>query len=150
MSASEKPLVIVTALIENYDDVRAEEDGRLPRADIRRVQVMDARVDTRAKYVSMPRRMIERLGLKKAKTIHLKTIAGTMSFGIFGPVRLTVQGRDCEVRVAEVADNCPVLIGQLPLVSLDFVIDPEGRKLIGNPDHDGKYMIDMYHQAFKV
>jgi hypothetical protein len=30
-------------------------------------------------------------------------------------MELTIQGRDCEVRVAEVADNCPVLIGFIPL-----------------------------------
>jgi hypothetical protein len=38
---------------------------------------------------------------------------------------------------------CPVLIGQLPLESLDFVVDPIGRRLIGNPDHGGEHMMDL-------
>jgi len=37
-----------------------------------------------------------------------------------------------------------VLIGQVPLEMLDFVVDPPGQKLIGNPDHGGKQMIDMF------
>jgi predicted aspartyl protease len=150
MAPTDESEVIVSALIENYDDVRAAEDGRIPRKQIRRIEVHDARVDTRATYVSIPRKLIEHLGLDLIKTIRLKTIAGPMSFGIYDLVKLTIQGRDCEIRVAEVADNSPVLIGQLPLEMLDFVIDHEARKLVGNPDHDGKWMIDMYHQEFCV
>jgi hypothetical protein len=37
-----------------------------------------------------------------------------------------------------------VLIGQLPLEGLDFVVDKAWGKLIGNPDHGGKQMIDMF------
>ncbi len=92
----------------------------------------------------MPLRLIEQLGLKRIKTVVAKTTAGPMSFGIFEPVKLTIQDRDCEVRVAEVADNCPILIGYIPLEMLDFVVDPKNQRLIGNPDHGGQYMIDMY------
>ena len=48
------------------------------------------------------------------------------------------------MRVAEVADNCPVLIGYIPLELLDFVVDTKNQRLIGNPDHGGEFMIDMY------
>ena len=70
--------------------------------------------------------------------------AGIVSFGIFGGVRLTVQGRDCIAEVCEVPDECPVLIGQTPLELLDFVVDPIGQRLIGNPDHGGEQMIDLF------
>ncbi len=92
----------------------------------------------------MPRRLIDQLGLDRIKTIHAKTVAGMVPFGIYSQVKLTIQGRECEVRVAEVADNCPVLIGYIPLELLDFVIDVKHQKLIGNPDHGGEFMIDMY------
>jgi predicted aspartyl protease len=137
-------IVLVTALFENYDDVKTAEKGLIPDADVRRIEVNDARVDTGATYVSMSLSMIKQLGLKKIKTVEAKTTAGPVSFGIFEPVKLTIQGRDCEVRVAEVADNCPVLIGYIPLEMLDFVVDPQIQRLIGNPDHGGQYMIDMY------
>jgi hypothetical protein len=46
--------------------------------------------------------------------------------------------------VAEVPDDCPVLIGQIPLEVLDFVVDPVGQRLIGNPAHGGEQMLEMY------
>jgi predicted aspartyl protease len=137
-------IVLVSALIENYRDVQAADEGRIAEAQVRNIQVDDARVDTGATYVSMPLRLINQLGLKRLKTVQARTTAGSATFGIFEPVRLTIQGRDCEVRVAEVADNCPVLIGFLPLEQLDFVVDLKNQRLIGNPDHDGEFMIDMY------
>jgi predicted aspartyl protease len=137
-------IVLVTALIENFDDIKAAEKGLIPAADIRRMEIHDARVDTGATYVSMPKRLIEQLGLKRIKTVEAKTVSGPIRFGIYEQVKLTIQGRDCEVRVSEVADNCPVLIGYIPLELLDFVVSPKEQKLIGNPDHGGQYMIDMY------
>jgi predicted aspartyl protease len=137
-------IALVTALIENNKDVEAAADGRIAESEVRRIEVHDARVDTGATYVSMPLRLINELGLKRIKTVVAKTKAGPMSFGIFEHVKLTIQDRDCEVRVAEVADNCPVLIGYIPLELLDFVVDPKNQRLVGNPDHGGQYMIDLY------
>jgi hypothetical protein len=37
-----------------------------------------------------------------------------------------------------------VLIGQLPLEALDFVVDPRGRRIIGNPAHGGELMYDLF------
>jgi predicted aspartyl protease len=137
-------ITLVTALIENNRDVLAAEEARLPESEVRRIEVDDARVDTGATYISMPMRLINQLGLKRIKTVEARTAAGPFSFGMFEQVKLTIQGRDCEVRVAEVADNCPVRIGYIPLEQLDFVVDPKNRRLIGNPDHGGEFMIDMY------
>ncbi len=41
-------------------------------------------------------------------------------------------------------DECPVLIGQIPLEALDFLVDPIGQRLIGNPEHGGEQMIEMF------
>jgi hypothetical protein len=41
-------------------------------------------------------------------------------------------------------DDCPPLIGQIPLEALDFVVDPNGQKLIGNPEHGGQQMVDLF------
>jgi predicted aspartyl protease len=144
METNTMGVVLVTALIENQRDVDAADEGRIPDAQVRRFEVHDARVDTGATYVSVPMRLINQLGLKRIKTVQAKTMAGPVSFGIFEQVKLTIQGRDCEMRVAEVADNCPVLIGDIPLELLDFVVDTRNQRLIGNPDHGGEFMIDMY------
>ncbi len=41
-------------------------------------------------------------------------------------------------------EECPVLIGQIPLEAMDFVVDLVNRKLAGNPEHRGEWMIDMF------
>lgn len=144
METNTMGITLVTAVMENLRDVTAADEGRIPVTEVRRLEVNDARVDTGATYVAMPKRLIDELGLKKIKTSEAKTVSGLARFGIYEQVKLTIQGRDCEVRVSEVADTCPVLIGYIPLELLDFVVSPKEQKLIGNPDHGGEYMIDMY------
>jgi len=136
--------VTVSARIENLQDAYEAEKGVLPAGDVRSVEVADALVDTGATMLSIPRRLIVQLGLTRRRTRTARTAAGVVSFGIYGAVRLTVQGRDCIVEAAEIPDECPVLIGQIPLEGLDFVVDPIGQRLIGNPDHGGEQMIDMF------
>ena len=136
--------VLVPATIENLNDVSAVRKGTLSADHVRRVEVADARVDTGATFLVIPKRLVRQLGLDRLQTKQAKTPTGIASFEIYEPVRLTIQGRDCEVRVTEVDDSCPVLIGYIPLEMLDFVVDPRGERLIGNPDHGGEQMIDMY------
>ncbi len=136
--------VSVSARIENLQDVYEAEKGVRAAVDVRAVDVADALVDTGATMLSIPRRLIAQLGLTRRRTRTARTAAGVISFGIYGAVRLIVQGRDCIVEAAEIPDECPVLIGQIPLEGLDFVVDPAGQRLTGNPDHGGEQMIDMF------
>jgi hypothetical protein len=48
------------------------------------------------------------------------------------------------VDVTELPDDRPVLIGQIPLDALDFVVDPVGQRLTGNPAHGGERMVEIY------
>ncbi|MBN2579727.1 MAG: hypothetical protein JXB10_12125 [Pirellulales bacterium] len=136
--------VTVSALIENQGDVMKVEEGVLEPEKVRKLEVPNALVDTGATLLSIPKRFIPALGLTRRRSRTAKTPGGIFSIGIYGPVQLTVQERDCIVEVAEIPDECPVLIGQIPLELLDFVVDPSGQKLIGNPDHGGQQMIDMF------
>jgi hypothetical protein len=58
-------------------------------------------------------------------------------------------GRSCERPRAGPGRGrlCALLIGFIPLEMLDFVVDPRDQRLIGNPDHGGEWMIDMYLHA---
>ena len=38
----------------------------------------------------------------------------------------------------------PVLIGQIPLELLDWVVDPKGQRLIGNPEHGGEQIMEVF------
>lgn len=136
--------VVVPAKIENLKDLFNADEGIIPSDQIRSVEVLDALVDTGATMLAMPRSLIAGLGLKRVRTRTARTTNGVFQFGIYESVRLTVRGRDCAIEVAELPEDCPVLIGQAPLELLDWVVDPNGQKLIGNPDHNGEHMFDLF------
>jgi predicted aspartyl protease len=136
--------VVVSARIENLADLNRRDAGDVPAEQARSIDVDDALVDTGATFLSLPSRHISTLGLRRRRTRTDKTAAGVIAFGVYEAVRLTVQGRDCIVEVCELPNECPPLIGQVPLEILDFVVDPVGQKLIGNPDHNGEQMIEVF------
>lgn len=136
--------VIVTARIENLNDVEMRDRGILPADQVRSVEIRDALVDTGAMGLLVPRRLIAQLGLRQYRTRQPRGIGGTMSMAMYSAVWLTVQGRECIIDVGEVSDDFPVLIGRIPLLALDWVVDPDGGRLIGNPDHGGVHMMDAF------
>ena len=136
--------VLTEAKIENLKDLWDVECGRMRAEDARAVEVTDALVDSGATLLSMSIHMIARLGLKQTGTRRVRSSLGTGVTRMFEAVRLTIQGRECTVDVMEVPDDTPVLIGQLPLESLDFVIDMTGHRLIGNPRHGGEHITELY------
>jgi predicted aspartyl protease len=136
--------VIVSARAENLRDVYAVEEGRLSLDEIRSVEIDDALVDTGATLLSLPTRYIKQLGLTQIRERTERTVGGIIRLRIYSNVRLTIQGRDVTTEVCEVPDNCPPLIGQIPLEGLDFVVDLAGQRLIGNPEHGGEQMIELY------
>ncbi len=136
--------VIVSAKIENVFDLYEASRAQITDDQVRRIEVADAMVDTGATLLAIPRQLIEQLGLAQIRTGRARTTAGPSTFGIFGPVRLTIQGRTCFVDVSEVPEDCPVLVGYVPLELLDFVVNPKGQNLIGNPEHGGEFMFDMF------
>ena len=144
MERSTMGKVLVPAKIENLSDFTKVEEGLLPPDRIRSVEVSDALVDTGATFLSLPKGLIACLGLRPYQTRTARTTNGLRKVVLFSSVRLIVQGRECRVSVAELPDDCPVLIGQIPLEDLDFVVDPARQRLVGNPDHGGEQMIELY------
>jgi predicted aspartyl protease len=136
--------VLVTAKIENLEDLYSAKRGLLPDDQVRRIEVHDAVVDTGATTLLLPKRMIAALGLEPLRTRHSRGLGGDFLLPVFGTVRLTIQGRDCALDVGAIGDEYPVLVGQIPLESLDWVVDAKGQRLIGNPDHGGEWGMDAF------
>lgn len=136
--------VLVTAKIENVQDLLNVRQGLLKSEQVRTVEIMDALVDTGATTLSLPKRIIDRLGLQPFSARRARTSGGAVTLQMYGMVQLTVQGRVWRGDVLEIPDDCPALIGQIPLESLDFVVDPQGQCLIGNPAHGGEQMVELY------
>jgi predicted aspartyl protease len=139
--------VTVPAKIENLDDKALANAGHLESAKVRTLDVPDALVDTGATRLSLPRPLIDQLGLTRYGSERGRTANGMREFGLYGPVRLTVQGRYCVLDVSELPEDCPVLIGQVPLELMDWVVDPKGQRLVGNPAHGGEWMSDMFWRS---
>jgi clan AA aspartic protease len=110
---------------------------------VRRVEVADALVDTGATGLLVPKRLIDQLGLFTYRTRDTRTIARSASLSMYRAVRLSVQGRECIMDVAEIPDDFSVVIGQVPLELMDWVVDPKNQCLVGNPAHGGEHMIEV-------
>ena len=145
METSTMGRVIVSAKMENLLDLYEVTQGRLKAEEVRAVVISDALVDTGATHLCLPQHFIQQLGLQHYRTRKARTSSGELrDFEMYGMVRLTIQGRECNTEVAALSDDCPALIGQIPLELLDWVVDPIGQKLIGNPAHGGEHMMDMF------
>jgi predicted aspartyl protease len=135
--------VLVTARLENLEDVYKAAQGVLPAEQVRAVEVPDALIDTAATGLLAPRRLIAQLGLPLLRMRPARTIAGSVDVPMYRAVRLSVQGRDCISDVGEIGDGFSVVIGQVPLELMDWIVDPKRQRLIGNPEHGGEQMIDI-------
>ena len=136
--------VLTEATIENLADIWGVEHGLRAPDQVRRVTVKDALVDTAATLLALPTRLIRQLGLTKKYEKRVTSSTGLSEVAVYGTVRLVIQGRECPTDAMEVADNVPVLIGQIPLEYLDFVVEPRTGRLIGNPAHGGEHMFELY------
>jgi predicted aspartyl protease len=145
METEQMGRVTTEATIENLQDLWDANRRQLTADQVRRVQVADALVDTGAILLSLPTWIIRQLGLSPQHTKRVTNRSdGDTEAQRYQAVRLTIQGRECTMDVMEVPDNVPVLIGRLSLHHLDLVVDPLGRKLIGNPAHGGEHVYEMY------
>lgn len=136
--------VLTPALLENYYDVESVALGKLAPEAVRRVEVADALVDTGATNLCLPPDLIRALGLTPMRQAMAMTAGGPRSLTIYSVVNLTIQGRSVPVPVSELPEGAPVLIGQIPLESLDLVPFPKEQKLLPNPAHGNEWIIDLY------
>lgn len=136
--------VTVAARIENLNDVLNAKAGTLDADQVRSIDVPDALVDTGAKLLSLPTRLIQQLGLARFDVRPARTSAGVVQTNLYQAVWLTIQGRQCTVDVAEVPDDCPVLVGYVPLELLDFTVDSVRQQLVSNPTIGGQQVLDLF------
>ena len=135
--------VVEKVKVKNYVDVFQASEGVLPEDQIRTVEV-DAVVDTGATYLCLPPSVIEQLGLLYSHSSSVTTANGDVERRIFAGGDITVKERNVQMQVMENDEHTPPLIGYLILEALDFVVNPKTRGLMGNPEHDGKWVVDLY------
>lgn len=144
MESDPRTRVRTEVTIENWEDLCVAERGLCAPEQVRRATVKEALVDPGATLVAVPRSLIRQLGLSKRPAKWLTDTIGLHEPALYGPVRLTIQGRGCTMDVMAGADDLPVIIGRLPLHHMDLVIDSRNRCLLGNPAHGGEQVYELY------
>ncbi len=139
--------VRVAATIESYlDFVEARHKGR-PRSWVRVVEVPDAIVDEDTLMLCLRADVIERLGLRRRATRRTRSNDPEALARIYDPVQLSIQGRDCIVEVMKSQGDWSVVVGRIPLTSMDWHVDSAGGRRVGNPAHGGRWMMDLFATA---
>lgn len=135
--------VTVEVLVENYGDVDRAARGDMEPERVRRLTV-EALVDTGATYLSLPKSLIEQLGLIPVQRRRVRIANGVVERQVFATAQMTVQGRDCRGDIMELPEDCTPLLGQLALESMDWWVDLTNRRLVGNPEHGGEWISEAY------
>ena len=129
--------------IKNYVDVFSAASGALDPSRVRTADVLGV-VDTGAAYLCLPPSVIQQLGLLFSHSAHVTTANGDVIRRIFKGGDITIRDRNIEMAVMENDEKTPPLIGYLVLEALDYVVEPKSQQLIGNPEHGGEWIADLY------
>ncbi len=135
--------VVVSITVENVEDRDRAERGELPSDQVRRITT-DALVDSGATFLSMPESMVQALGLRFDRARDSRTVTGPITLNVYRSARVIVQDRAVTEEVLGLPEGCQVLLGQIPLERLDFWIDVVNQRLVGNPEHGGQWMAELY------
>ena len=137
--------VTCEAKVENEIDTALARQGKIDPTAIRSVVFTDALVDTGASTLGLPASMLRQLGFDTpTSTRRSRNTTGEYQVNIYGPVRLTILGRDLPLDAMEVADGCPVLIGQIPLEHLQLVVNMANHRLETSPANGGEWILDLF------
>ena len=120
--------------LANLSDLFLVQVGAMDPADVRRLTVDDARVDTGATGLCLPTSLIERLGLTPIERRTARTAAGIVERTVYSEVEYTMLERSYSIRVTTLPEGSPVLVGHMLLEQLDLCVDMK-RGLIYNPAH---------------
>ena len=129
--------------LANREDQFLANTGVIKPDAVRRVTVEEALVDTGATRLSLPRPLIEQLGLTPVGTTRTSTANGTAARTIYSEVEFTLLERKDTMRVTDLPENAPVLVGHMVLEMLDLCLDIR-KGLIYNPAHDNEWIEEQW------
>ena len=129
--------------IKNFVDIAMHFKGIINEDEIRIVET-EALVDTGAAYLCLPPGDIEKLGLMHSTVKEVTTANGIVNRRIFYGAVIIIKDREIEMQIMENTVGTPPLIGYLVLEAMDFLVDSKSQRIIPNPAHEGKWIIDLY------
>ncbi len=129
--------------LANLEDLNLASRGFIKPEEVRRVLVKDALVDTGATRLSLPKPIIEQLGLTPFSRAKARTSNGIVDRTIYSTVQFTLLERTGSLPVTDLPADAPVLVGHLVLEQLDLCLDIR-KGLTYNPDHGDDWIEDAW------
>jgi predicted aspartyl protease len=134
--------ILQTVPLANATDLGKWRDGSLKEGEVRQTDVQ-VLVDTGAAKLCLPPEFIVKLGIRETGRRRTMTANEQVDRGIYEPVRIAVLDRSAILEVMELPAGTPPLLGYLPLDALDLYPNPQKQTLEGNPQYDGKMIVDL-------
>ncbi len=104
-------------------------------------------VDTGALHLYLRESIVAQLGLRERRTWSAITTPNKETRRVFSAANLEIMGRTGTFDVVEVPDELPNVVGHIPLLSMDWVVDVNTQRLAGNPEHGGQWMGDEFTEV---
>jgi len=135
--------IIEKIKVVNVDDEALAKRGIITPDQVRSIET-EVLIDTGATFFCLRQSLIEELKLTPMSQKLIRTANGAVTRTVYSAVTIYLRDRFAVVYVSEIPDDCPNLLGQIPLQSMDWVIDTRNEKLIGNPEHGGEWVLEAY------
>lgn len=120
------------------DDLGLLEAGFIQEDRIRRVRVR-ALVDSGASMLTIPELIKSQLNLRRIDEQQAELADGrVIELEVVGPVEIRFENRKAVVTALVIPGESEVLLGAIPMQSMDVLIEPKNERLIVNPKSPDK------------
>lgn len=133
MSSNGMGLTYAEIELISSDDLALLKRGYLPEDQVSRVRVR-ALVDSGATLLSISESVRDQLNLRQLDRQQAELADGSVvELEVVGPIEVRFQNRKAIVAAMVVPGDTEVLLGAVPMQSMDVLIDPKREQLIVNP-----------------
>jgi predicted aspartyl protease len=141
---------IPITIVNRADEIRAA-DGTIAADQIRKLSLGKVLVDSGATTLSLPKGMIEQLGLEPLREVLTKTAAGYQRSLVYQDAKLTVGDRTGVFQCLELPGGDDALLGVIPLEELGLEPDFQKHELRFLPMEVGNtYYMAYGHTLFNL
>lgn len=116
------------------DDLILCQEGYLQEDQVRKIRIQ-ALVQRHSSMLVIPESIQHILDLRKLDERQVELAGGAIALlDVVGPVEVRFENRQTFVEAMVLPDGKEVLLGAIPLLSMDVLIDPKRERLIVNPE----------------
>ena len=139
-------VIVKNILLKNHRDEIAADLGVIELGDIRQV-TWEMIADTGAVAASLPKSVVEKLGLPKEREVRAHGFKGEVStLNLHGDLAVYIDDRKAITQCLAIpSENAPSSLGQLVFEQIDYIVDCKNGRISPNPDSEpGMLTFDMF------